>query len=53
VKVNFPQKTEKAGVWLLGWYQIMVKYKTGKSMDQSSHIDCHFDANDKVDWVIQ
>ncbi len=53
VKVNQPQQTEQAGVWLLGWYQIKAKYKTGKSMSQWSHIDYHFDANDKVDRVIQ
>jgi hypothetical protein len=53
IKVNQPQQTEQAGVWLLGWYQISAKYKTGKSMGQWSHIDYHFDANDKVDRIIQ
>jgi hypothetical protein len=53
VKVNKPQQMEQAGVWLLGWYQITAKYKTGKSMTQWSHIDYHFDANDKVDRIIQ
>jgi hypothetical protein len=53
VKVNKPQKMEQPGVWLLGWYFIQAKYKTGKSMSQWSHIDYHFDANDKVDRVIQ
>ncbi len=53
VKVNQPQQTEQPGVWLLGWYQIKAKYKTGKSMSQWSHIDYHFDANDKVDRIIQ
>jgi hypothetical protein len=53
VKVNKAQQTEQTGVWLLGWYQIKAKYKTGKSMSQWSHIDYHFDANDKVDRVIQ
>lgn len=53
VKVNTPQKNEQPGVWLLGWYQISAKYKTGKSMSQWSHIDYHFDANEKVDRVIQ
>lgn len=53
IKVNQPQAIEASGVWLLGWYEIKVKYKTGKSMTQWSHIDYHFDANDKVDRVIQ
>lgn len=54
VKVNKPQAREQApGVWLLGWYRINAKYKNGKTMMQWSHIDYHFDANDKVDRVIQ
>ena len=54
VKVNKPQAPEQApGVWLLGWYKIKAKYKTGKSMVQWSHIDYHFDAADKIDRVIQ
>jgi ketosteroid isomerase-like protein len=54
VKVNEPQRqVQSPGVWLLGWYQINAKYKTGKSMQQWTHVDFHFDANDKVDQVIQ
>jgi hypothetical protein len=54
LKVNKPQAPEQApGVWLLGWYRINAKYKSGKSMVQWSHIDYHFDANDKIDRVIQ
>ena len=53
VKVNKPQSVEAPGVWLLGWYQVSAKYKTGKRMAQWIHTDMHFDANDKIDRVIQ
>lgn len=54
VKVNEPQqKVQTPGVWLLGWFQVKAKYKTGKSMSQWIHTDYHFDANDKIDQVIQ
>lgn len=53
LKINQPQSIEQPGVWLLGWYETTAKYKTGKSMTQWIHTDYHFDANDKVDRVIQ
>lgn len=53
IKVNKPQSVEQTGIWLLGWYQVYAKYKTGKSMSQWIHTDMHFDANDKIDRVIQ
>ncbi|HRI21488.1 MAG TPA: nuclear transport factor 2 family protein [Panacibacter sp.] len=54
VKVNQPQQqVQSPGVWLLGWYQVHAKYKTGKSMSQWIHTDYHFDASDKIDQVIQ
>jgi ketosteroid isomerase-like protein len=53
IKVNQPQSVEAPGVWLLGWYQVNAKYKTGKRMIQWMHIDLHFDMNDKVDRVVQ
>ena len=54
VKVNEPQqKVQAPGVWLLGWYQVTAKYKTGKTMSQWIHTDYHFDANDKIDQMIQ
>ncbi len=53
IKVNQPQSTEQTGVWLLAWYKVTSKYKTGKSMSQYIHSDMHFDANDKIDRVIQ
>ena len=52
VKVNQPQSIEAPGVWLLSWYQVDVKYKTGKRITQWMHTDMHFDANDKIDRVI-
>lgn len=54
VKVNVPQQQVQApGVWLLSWYQVKTKYKSGKSMAQWIHTDMHFDATDKIDQVIQ
>jgi hypothetical protein len=53
IKVNQPQSVEQPGIWLLGWYQTTAKYKNGKSMTQWIHADSHFDANDKIDRVIQ
>src|SRR4029079_7843985 len=54
VKVNQPQQAvQTPGVWLLGWYLINAKYKTGKSMTQWTHVDLHFDSHDKVDQLIQ
>jgi hypothetical protein len=54
VKVNEPQQpTETPGVWALSWHITSAKYKTGKRMVQMMHTDFHFDANDKIDRVIQ
>jgi len=52
IKVNQPQSIEQPGVWVLSWYRINAKYKTGKNMIQWIHTDLHFDANDKIDRVI-
>ncbi len=52
VKVNQPQSTEAPGTWLLGWYRVDAKYKTGKSMTQWMHMAQHFNANDKIDRII-
>jgi hypothetical protein len=53
IKVNQPQSIEAPGVWLLGWYTVSSKYKTGKRMTQLIHTDMHFNANDQIDRVIQ
>jgi hypothetical protein len=54
LKVNTPQKgPDQAGVWLLSWYQVNVKYKNGKKLVFWTHTDHHFDANDKIDRTIQ
>jgi hypothetical protein len=53
IKVNQPQSVEQPGIWVLGWAMVSAKYKTGKRMVQWIHTDMHFDANDKVDRVIQ
>ena len=52
LKVNKPQSVEAPGIWLLGWYQVDAKYKTGKTMSQWIHSDTHFNANDKIDRMI-
>ena len=53
LKVNQPQSIEQPGIWVLGWYMVNAKYKTGKRMQQWIHTDMHFDATDKIDRVIQ
>lgn len=54
VKVNQPQQQVQApGTWLLGWYRVNAKYKTGKKMTQWIHADMHFDSQDKIDIFIQ
>jgi ketosteroid isomerase-like protein len=52
-RVLEPQANEEPGVWLLGWYTVNVKYKSGNNMTQSIHTVMHFDANDKIDRVVQ
>ena len=53
VNVVNPQAVEAPGIWLMGWYQVSAKYKTGKRMGQWMHVDMHFNANDQIDRVIQ
>lgn len=53
VKINQPQSEEAPGNYVLGWYDVTAKYKSGKSMTQSIHSVQHFDANDKIDFVLQ
>ena len=52
IKVSKTQANEPPGVWLLSWYMVNVKYKTGKSMVQWMHMATHFDATDKIDQVV-
>ena len=54
LKINKPQKgPDRAGVWLLCWYKVTASYKGGGTMSQWIHTDLHFDANDKIDLVVQ
>jgi hypothetical protein len=54
VKVNEPQQPEHLpGNWALGWYLTQAKYKTGKRMAQWIHTAIHFNANDKIDRLVQ
>jgi len=54
LKINQPQKgPDRAGIWLLSWYQVNVKYKNGKKLIFWIHVDNHYDNNDKIDQTIQ
>ena len=54
IKVNTSQKgPDIPGVWLCSWYQSQVKYKNGKKLFVGIHTVSHYDANDKVDRVVQ
>lgn len=54
IKINTPQRgPDMAGVWLLGWYMVDVKYKNGKKLMFWVHNDYHYDANDKIDRSVQ
>jgi ketosteroid isomerase-like protein len=54
VKVNKSQAPgHLTGNYVLSWYVVNAKYKTGKSMKQRLHTVFHFDANDKIDRVSQ
>jgi len=54
VKVNQPQKgPDMPGIWLLGWNQVDVKYKNGKSLKFWVHQDFHYNSDDKIDRTIQ
>ncbi len=54
IKINEPQKgPDRAGIWLLSWYQVHVKYKNGKKLVFWIHADNHFDSTDKIDQVVQ
>ncbi len=54
VTVNKPAfEGQATGTYVLNWNQVTAKYKTGKVMKQYIHTALHFDANDKVDYLIQ
>ncbi len=54
LKVNEPQKgPDTKGIWLLSWYQVMVKYKNGAKLGFWVHTDHHFNAADKIDRTVQ
>lgn len=54
LKVNIPQKgPDLPGVWLMAWYQVNSTYKNDKSVQFWTHVDQHFDSNDKIDMVVQ
>lgn len=52
LKVNQPQSIEQPGIWLLGWYRVSARYKSGNSMSQLLHTDIHFNSSDQIDRVI-
>lgn len=54
VNVNKPQRgPDRAGVWLFSWYMVKVKYKNNQKIAMWIHNDMHFDANDKIDMLVQ
>ena len=54
IKINKPQQGhDLVGNWVLAWFQVDVTYKTGKSLSFWIHEDHHFNAEGKVDRVIQ
>lgn len=54
IKVNRPQKgPDQPGIWLLGWYEVHVKYKNGARLGFWVHHDSHFNSADKIDRYIQ
>ena len=53
IKVNVPQRgPDVPGVWLIGWHQVNVTYKNGKSLQFWVHQDMHYNNNNKVDRLI-
>jgi len=53
VKVNQPQSIEQPGTWLMSWYMVDAKYRSGKHMRQWIHTTMHYNADEKVDRVLQ
>ena len=54
IKVNTPQRgPDLPGVWLLSWYQVDVKYKSGKKLMFWVHTDFHYNSADKIDRAVQ
>jgi ketosteroid isomerase-like protein len=54
IKVNKSQASgHLTGNYVLSWYVVSAKYKTGKTMKQRIHTTFHFDANNKIDRVSQ
>lgn len=54
IKVNKPQRgPDMPGVWLMGWYQFLSKYKNGQKAGGWIHMDLHFNDAGKIDRAIQ
>ena len=53
IKVNVPQRgPDVPGVWLIGWHQVNVTYKNGKSLQFWVHQDMHYNNDNKVDRLV-
>ena len=53
MKVNRPQQgPDLAGIWLLSWTEVHVKYKNGAKLGMWIHSDAHFNNADKIDRYI-
>lgn len=53
VIVNEPQGGIAKGTYLLMWYRMTAKFKTGKTSNQLIHVVAHYDANDKIDRLTE
>lgn len=53
VTVNQPQASEAKGIWLLNWYQVNVKFKTGQRLSFWVHSDIHYNNANQIDELIQ
>lgn len=53
VTVNQPQGPETRGTWLLNWYNVHATYKNKQSLSFWVHTDMHFNADNKMDEIIQ
>lgn len=53
VDINKPAPTVRPGKWVMSWYRVNARYKTGKTMTQDVHTVSHYNAEGKVDGLKQ
>ena len=52
ITVNKAQANEATGTYLLNWFEVEAKYKTGKTAHFWAHNVHHFNSSDKIDQTI-